>query len=385
MKIFLPLGLCAILSMLFASCASVPVSLPPTQLLHDELFAPPSARIDADDIFKASDAMKRYLQNDIAAQLRVKGPRQGLIDALNNKHQLKLDYDGAMTRNAAQTFEDRAGNCLSLVIMTAALAREMGMPVQFQSVLVDENWSRSGGIHFTSGHVNLVVGRPHSDFKGSYEDNAHITIDFIEPGANRHRRARPIRRETVSAMFMNNRSAEALADGQFSEAYWWVREAIRQDPDFLSAYNTLGVIYRRNGNTVEAEQAFRYTLAREPANILFMSNLAMVLTDEGRINDAKALMDQVERKRPFAPFHFFNLGTEAMQAGDFKTARDMFTRELARDPYNHEFHFWLAAALTRLGDLPLAKRHLGIAMEFSTTRRERDIYAAKLDRIKAVN
>ena len=385
MKIFLPLCLSATLSMLFAGCASAPVTPHPAHLLNDKLFAPASERINADDVFAISDAMKRYLKNDIANLLQVKGTQQGLIDALNSKNQLKVEYDSATTRNAAETFDDRAGNCLSLVIMTAALARELGMTVQFQSVFVDESWSRSGDLYFTVGHVNLIVGKRHHDIKSKIDDNVMITIDFNQPQENKRHHTWAIKEQTVIAMYMNNRGAEALARGQPNDAYWWVREAIRQDPDFLSAYNTLGVIYRRNGNTAEAEQALRYTLAREPANILFMSNLAMVLTDEGRINDAKALMDQVEKKRPFAPFHFFNLGTEAMQAGDFKTARDMFTRELARDPYNHEFHFWLAAALTRLGDLPLAKRHLGIAMEFSTTRRERDIYAAKLDRIKAVN
>ena len=385
MKKVLALCLSTASSMLLASCASVLVSLPPTELLHDELFAPPSARIDADDIFRASDAMKHYLRNDIAVQLRVKGHQQGLVDALNNKHQLKLDYDGAMTRNAAQTFADRAGNCLSLVIMTAALARELGMSVQFQSVFVDETWSRSGGIHFTSGHVNLVVGTPYRDIKSSYDDNVHITIDFIEPVANRRHRARPIRHETVIAMFMNNRSAESLAGGQVSDAYWWVREAIRQDPGFQSAYNTLGVIYRRNGNRAEAERVLTYAMAHDPGNILPMSNLAMVFDDAGRAVESKALREKIERKRPYAPFHFFTLGTEAMQAGDYNTARDMFNRELARDPSNHEFHFWLAAALVRLGALAESKRHLSLAIEFSTTRGERDIYTAKLDQIKAVN
>ena len=43
------------------------------------------------------------------------------------------------------------------------------------------------------------------------------------------------------------RAAEALAGGDVGGAYWWARAAIRQDPQFISAYNTLGVIYRRHG------------------------------------------------------------------------------------------------------------------------------------------
>ena len=119
---------------------------------------------------------------------------------------------------------------------------------------------------------------------------------------------------------MNNRSAEALARGQISDAYWWVREAIRQDPNFLSAYNTLGVVYRRFGNPGAAEQVFNYALHRDPVNTQIMSNLAMVLNDAGRVAESKMLTDKVERKQPYAPFHFFSLGTEAMQAGDFSTA-----------------------------------------------------------------
>ncbi len=372
-------------SLLLAACASAPVTLQPTHLFNDKLFAPPTERVSADDVFAVSDAMKRYLKTEIASQLQVKGVQQGLIDALNSKSQLKVEYDSATTRNAAQTFADRAGNCLSLVIMTAALAKELGMSVHFQSVFVDETWSRSGGLYFAIGHVNLTVGRRVHDIRSRIDDNVMMTIDFNPPLENKSYHTWAIKEETVMAMFMNNRGAEALARGQVSDAYWWVREAIRQDPNFLSAYNTLGVVYRRSGHPLAAEKVFMHALARDPESILFMSNLALVFDDEGRAVDAKLLTAKVERRQPYPPFHFFNLGTDAMQAGDYKTARDMFMRELVRDPYNHEFHFWAARAFAHLGDMAQSRRHLTVAMNFSTTRREHELYAAKLDRIKAIN
>jgi hypothetical protein len=42
-----------------------------------------------------------------------------------------------MTRNAPQTFAARAGNCLSRVIMTAAFAKEIGVPIRHPMVLGD--------------------------------------------------------------------------------------------------------------------------------------------------------------------------------------------------------------------------------------------------------
>ncbi|HQW38056.1 MAG TPA: hypothetical protein PLO00_05030, partial [Usitatibacteraceae bacterium] len=56
-------------------------------------------------------------------------------------------------------------------------------------------------------------------------------------------------------------------------------------------------------------------------------------------------------------------------------------KEVDRAPYYHEFHFWLAVALANLGEPEGARRHLALAMENSTTRRDHDLYAAKLQRI----
>ena len=376
-------ALVLLLSLLFAACATAPEVPRPEHLFNDRLFAAPSERIRADDVFALSVEMRRYLDTEIGEQLRTKGPQQGLIDALYSKNQLKVEYDSAKTRNASQTFAERAGNCLSLMIMTAALAKELGLSVQYQSVLVDEVWSRSGGLYFAIGHVNLTVGRRYHDIRTRIDDNAYLTIDFLPLGETRGQRSWVIAENTVVAMYMNNRAAEALARGQVDDAYWWAREAIRQDPVFVSSYNTLGVVYRRHGNSPEAEQALNHAFRRDPENTQLMSNLAAVLGDQGRVAESKALSVKLEQRRPNAPYHFFNQGVAAMQAGDFRTAKEMFSKEVGRDAYNHEFHFWLAAAYARLGDSERARKHLGIAMEFSNTRQERDLYAAKLDRISS--
>ena len=72
-----------------------------------------------------------------------------------------------------------------------------------------------------------------------------------------------------------------------------------------------------------------------------------------------------------------------MRAGDYERARKLFQRELDRSPDYHEFHFWIAVASFKLGDLAQADLHMKQAMENSTTRGDHDLYAAKLDRLKA--
>jgi tetratricopeptide (TPR) repeat protein len=371
----------ALISMTLVACATTPGPPRTERLFSDPLFAASSERVSADDVFAFSDDMKRYLGSQFANQLRSKDRQRALIDALYSKNQLKLVYDAEMTRNAPQTFTARAGNCLSLVIMTAAFAKQIGVPVRYQMVLGDAVWSRSGGMYFSISHVNLTLG---AELTGRILDNqsAPLTVDFLPGEDIRGQRIRVVSEETIVAMYMNNRAAESLAQGQVNDAYWWARAAIEEDPRFMSAYNTLGVIYRRHGNLQEAAQVLNLVLELEPGNTQAMSNLALVLNDQGRAGEAAALSRKLEQLQPFPPFYFFELGLAAMRKSDFKEARVQFEKEVERDAYYHEFRAWLAAAYLGLGETMQARTQLAVAMENSATRTERDLYAAKLDRIR---
>src|SRR5438477_1407358 len=77
------LGLC----LLFSACSHTPVTEPPPRLFSDHLFAAPSERISAEDVFALSDEMKSYIENEMAGPLMNKGLHKGLLDALYAKNQ----------------------------------------------------------------------------------------------------------------------------------------------------------------------------------------------------------------------------------------------------------------------------------------------------------
>ncbi len=370
-------------TLLLSNCATVEKSAPTTTFFNDHLFAPPTERIHRDDVFAVNDEMRRYLVGHIGAQLRNKGLHQGLFDALYSQNQLKLDYDSVRTRNAQEAFAARSGNCLSLAIMTGAFAKELGIGVRFQRVFVEQDWSRNNGIYFSSGHVNLTLGKTLSEGPFRYGQSHLLTIDFYPLSENARQHAYAISENTIIAMYMNNRAAESLVAGEIDNAYWWAREAIRQDPDLLIAYNTLGVIYRHHKNLHEAEAVFNYLLAREPDNLQVMSNLAIVLNNQGRTEESDALTFRAAKMQPYPPFHFFNLGQVAMRDGNFSVAKDLFAKEVSRAAHHSEFHFWLASAYVGLGEIRAAQKHLAIANEYSATPNERALYSAKLERIKS--
>jgi tetratricopeptide (TPR) repeat protein len=372
-------------SLVLAGCAATAPVLSRDNFLRDDLFTPAQAVADPGAVFKISDEMKRYLQNDIAPQLRDKGPVRGLYEALYNKRQLQLDYDAAETRTAAEAFAARSGNCLSLVIMTAALAKELGMFVHFQGVESEENWQLKDDLFFSGGHVNLTLGRKRSSVRFGYDTGNLLTIDFTPLAADVTQRAWHLDETTIIAMYMNNRAAETLGQGRVREAYWWVREAIRQDGRFLAAYNTLAVIYRRSGHPELAEPVLRYILNRDADNVHALSNLTLVLKETGRVTELAEAAQRLKWLMPYEPYHFFKLGRAAMLEKNYRVAREMFAREVNRQPYHAEFHYWLASAHIALSEKEKALRHLAIALDTSHTLQERGIYAAKLDKIRAAN
>ena len=326
---------------------------------------------------------RRYLENDIAAEIKAKGAHQGLFDALYTAGQLKLDYDSATTRNAAQAFSARSGNCLSLVILTAALAKELGVTVRFQTVYVDEAWSRSDGIDFFDEHVNVTLGAKRTPGQTGHLDENEMTIDFLPPHDLGSRRTRVVSEETIIAMYMNNRAAEALSQRQLDNAYWWARAAIAEDPHYIPAYNTLAVIYKFHGNPGEADRVLAHILSIEPENTIAMSNQVLVLNDLGRTVEATALAAQLKKIKPYPPFYFFDMGLRAMRQADYASAKKLFSREVERAAYYHESHFWLAVAEYRLGDVRQARKQMATAMELSTTNADHALYAAKLARLNS--
>lgn len=368
-----------------AGCADVPTvrTSDVTPLFRDSLFKPPPEPVDSQAIFAVDASMRRFLAEEIVPQTRHKDPRQALLDALSGK--LLIDYDSEMTRTASQTFAAREGNCLSLVIMAAALAKQLDIRVTYQEVYHLDTWSRNAGYAILSQHVNLVLGPRGPSIRLYPGAELPMIVDFLPPQQVADVVSRPVAAQTVIAMYLNNRAAEMMVGGDIDRAYWFARAALEADPGFANAANTLGVIYLKRHHVAPAERAMRYALQREPDNISALSNLSGILMVEGRTVEAQALEKRLARIQRHSPFYFYDRGVEAMQAGQFQEAARLFEKALSQRPYDVPSHFELAIAASHLGDLRRARKQLELAEKNSTTPESRAIYAAKLRHLKSLN
>ncbi|MFL6707047.1 MAG: tetratricopeptide repeat protein [Massilia sp.] len=375
------LACCAIL----AGCATPSARVPAVDALFaDARYAPPPSPVGADDVFALSPAMRATLDSPaFRAQLKRLGVERGLVAALYDDGSLKLEYDAAKTRTAAEAFAARRGNCLSLVMMTAAFARALGLEVRYQQVVVDESWRRSGDMVVSSGHVNLSISRPERVERiVTLGPTPGITVDFLPGEAVDGYQGYPLDEATILAMYANNRAVEALLRNQLDEAYWWARAALQRDPRFIASYNTMAVIHQRHGDAVVAERSWRAALEREPENVVAMRNLAPLLASEGRQPEADALLKQAAGIEPYPPFYFHGRGMAALERKDYTAARSMFEREVKRAPYHDEFHFWLAIALLRLGEREQARDQLALAAQTTESPATGRLYSAKLEMLR---
>ncbi len=368
---------------LLAGCASLQPELPAATpgMFDDAHVAPAREPIDPADVFRITPEMQAYIDQVVTPDAGRKGVRQAMTEALYDRAKLKLEYDSSTTRTAAEAFNARQGNCLSLVIMTGAFAKALDLRVTYQQVAIDDTWSRSGGMYFFSGHVNLVLEHYFIDTLGKADRADVYTIDFMP--AEGKQKVRPISEATVLAMFMNNRAAEAMVHGQLDDAYWRARQAIQLDPQLFSSYNTLGVVYLRRGDTARAETVLRFALSGHPDDARVLANYEQALRGLGRTAEADAVKAHLAAVEPTPPFYWYAQGQVALHGGDYAKARELFLKELDRAPDYHEFHYALAVADFQLDRLDEARREMALAMEDSVRRSDYDIYAAKLDKLKA--
>ncbi|HEY1043444.1 MAG TPA: hypothetical protein VGE60_06240 [Telluria sp.] len=375
-----------LLAALSGGCAltAPPPAVVPQQLFADAQFGAPSEEIDTSRLFDLSPAMRDYLRSPrFREMVRNRGAQRGLVDALYNEGELRLDYDATATRPAASTFELKSGNCLSLVIMTAALARGLDMAVTFQEVRVGETWSRMGSLYTASGHVNIVLGG--RSVAGAADMRESLVVDFLSQEDAAKQRSVALEEATIVAMYANNRAAEALAANRVADAYWWARKALEVEPGLAIAYNTLGAVYQVRGDNLMAERAFRAVLARERDSVIAMQNLAPVLEAQGKTREARDMRARLAALDPEPPYHYFRAGVDAMRNAEYRLARDMFRREVERAPYSDQFHYWLGLAHLQLGDTGAAREQMALAVENSVSRGSRDAYSSKLQRLKAMH
>lgn len=340
-----------------------PQDLPADVVWNDRAFDYDPALVTdtRESLFALDDAMRSALLRESLAG-RVQAARTAALLTLVFGPDLKaFAYAGGHSTPAAETWRNRRGDCLSLTIMSVALARALDVPAVVQEVRVPPLIDRRGGVDFANRHVNLLVRNPHElRALGRSLPAGDIVVDF-EPQPGSRQRGAALSDSAVLARYLNNRGAEHLAAGDRSRAYAHLKAAIAADPAFGPAYGNLAQLYLRSGLQAQAEGLLRAALARDDGDADFaLVALYELLLSQGRDAEAHAFATALERRRERDPYYWLALGLQRLQAEQWHAATAALERAQALSSGFAEVHQALAIAYWRDGRLLQARDQLAL-------------------------
>ncbi|MBV7314658.1 tetratricopeptide repeat protein [Shewanella sp. NIFS-20-20] len=362
-----------------SGCASQPPLPSWHSLLADEAFPTVDNGPSPAEVFALNSQVTQELSQKLRSDQRTQGSRfqahRWLANELDSS-QGHFSYNGNLTQTAAQTYSNRQGNCMSLVILASSMAKVLSIPVSYQVVEVLPHWDRQGQFYLINGHINVRLHPPRDANVVNFSRG--VVLDFLPERSIRRYREYDVSEATALAMFYNNLAAEALIDGQTANAYGLIKQSLRHDPHLSMAVNTLALIYRQKGLDTQAEKAYRYGIRLEPDDMSVLHNLSILLASQGRLEEWAQVHKKIELARIANPFYYYDMGEIAFAEGRYNAAIDWYQKALAKADYRPEFYHGLAKSYHSQGKAGLAQKFLQKALALSADEKQRHLYQGKL-------
>jgi tetratricopeptide (TPR) repeat protein len=329
------------------------------------------------EVFQLSEQQKndfvRYYQNtqnqDIPGNIRLFQYLEGFLD--------DFGFRGA-TLNASEALALKTGNCLTLAIITKALADLVGLEIAFQRVHSAPVYARNSKLMTLSSHVRTYIYDP------SYAPSPDvivirrrsIIIDYFPSKSD-------VAGERVSeadfiAMYYQNIAAEALLNGKLDYAHAALQKGLSFNSFNTETLNSLAVTFNRAGEHKQAEILYQFMLDNSFASGNVLSNYVALLQSQGRDSEVAELTQEVDAINVDNPYIWIDLAEQAFAENRYTLANKYYKKAEDIAPYLHEGQFGLAKSYYQLGRLNLAEKALTRAIELTYTTADRRLYKAKL-------
>jgi Flp pilus assembly protein TadD len=349
------LALAGLAGLALAACAMPdPRDDPPVPALHGH----PPVTIPDVDLLAITPDMQRFTERYARREGEETGKAWMLAYAALDPYLLNFDYDPMLTLPADEAFAARRGNCLTFSSLFVAMARDAGLSAWYQEVQIPPQWSAVNETLLASKHVNAVVS----------EHGRRYVIDVSRRKPTPGERTRRLSDREAKAQYFNNLGVDALVGNDLPLAYAYFAKALEVHPGLPYLWSNLGVVFRRNLQADDAALAYRTALAAEPDHAMALNNLYDLYTEEGNVEAAAALQDRVERNRRKNPYYLHHLAELASQEGRWSDAIDLLERAIDIDAEEYRFHYSLAHAQFRSGQVETARISLDRARQLAAAQ-----------------
>ncbi len=348
-------------------------------LFHDAAFERPEHLPDPAQVFILSAIQQNQISSLINFSSDIPLATQ-LINKLLKDDYGSFDYDNSYTRTASETFEVKQGNCLSMVIMTVAIAQQLGINYRVQDLAIAPVWSRDGGLFLINGHINIQLNRASgvTAQREIFVGPRYVTLDFIPSRAIRNIATTRVSQARLVAMYFVNLAAETMVKQQWDLSYYLLKLALESDHSYSAAWNSLAVVYRYREQLMLAEKVYRYAMLANPDDLNLIANFSLLLESQGRFSELFEYQRRYDLAQLHNPYHYYDLAEIALAAQQYQRAIKYYKQAIDYSSAVDQFYFGLFKSYYLLGQWNTAQKYLVQARKYSATIKNRQRYNAKL-------
>lgn len=314
--------------------------------------------------------MLNFLEKSVGRQKSQRLALRKLLMAIIKKGEFNLIYDDK-TRTAAETFTDRAGNCLSFTNLFIAFARELGLKASYQEVDIPPYWGQQGDSYVFNLHVNVLLrlaGREQvvdfnlENFKSSYTRKV-ITDD------------------QAKAHYYNNIAVEKMLEEQTLSSFQNFQQGLRFEINSAPLWTNLGTLYRRGNHFSYAESSYIQALKLDSNNYVAMTNLQLLYRRQGNTQLSEYYRQRVIHHRERNPYYRYQMGKTALANNDYNAAISHLRYAIRKKAHEDSFYFLLGRVFLEKGDIARGKNYFQLAVSVAEDDDLKETYRKKIKKI----
>lgn len=284
------------------------------------------------------------------------------------------------TYTAQQTLDNSSGNCLSLTVLSTALAQLVNVDIHYQ--LLDQNpvYSINDNLLITSDHLRAVLQSSSEADEGDISSVSYIRIDYFDTNGLSY--VDKISVNTQKSLFYSNLAIENLANKKIDSAFAYAKKALDIYPDNASALNTMGILHRKRGDVALAEELYEFGARYYSKAPLFVRNYKSLLASQGREFDLQELVQAERKSMNSHPWEWVRAGKIAFNSGDYDDALLYYRKALVIAPDIRQIHLFAGQASLAAGKKRQSKQFFVDAYKLSEDTQDRQSYKGKLLALK---
>ncbi len=316
------------------------------------------------DIVALTPEMEAFVDEHVGPSRIAASRFKRLFAGLSRAGYFKSTYDADKTFNAADTFAERSGNCLSYTNMFVALAREADLPAVYQVVNVPPSWDADSGYLIRYTHVNVLLPGVKLDKLAGME----VTVDFNSVHPEPEYRRKIVSDDYATSLFYANQSVELIRSGEQRLGLAYLSRAIELAPENPDLWINLGAFYAKLGNYQAAIDAYEITLRVDPGSKGAISGLARAHGNLGNDELAAFYFEKVKRYRARNPYYHFALAQAYFESSHYADALASINHAIDLKGRQGRFYFLRGLTERKLGDLEAARKSFARAEKFGRYR-----------------